>query len=123
MQRYESFEGICKYCGESDILMAESQLEADEEVSRKCECGGWEAEEKQQQLIAAIRTQSAENTELNFKKLDEAQVDMLIDIGILVLEGKIDKATIAVKQSTVVITGGVKIKVQRKAMAESTEEI
>lgn len=32
--------GRCKYCGEELALMAESQQEADEEITERCNCRG-----------------------------------------------------------------------------------
>lgn len=44
MKSADIYEGKCRYCGETEIMMAESQKEADQITSENCDCGGYEEE-------------------------------------------------------------------------------
>lgn len=37
----DTYEVICEYCGNPGIIIAESEEEAEEKFSKKCECGGF----------------------------------------------------------------------------------
>lgn len=36
----ETYQGVCKYCGEIQPVMAMDQIDANEKISEECSCGG-----------------------------------------------------------------------------------
>nr|WP_315456236.1 hypothetical protein [uncultured Prevotella sp.] len=109
MQDYKDYEGRCKYCGHTELILSESQEQADEHVSRKCLCEGRKIEERRNKLNQAITEITKADEYLNLRELDENTKDLVHGIGEMVLDEKIEKASITVQGSTITIKGGSKI--------------
>ena len=116
MQDYKDYEGRCKYCGHTELILSESQEQADENVTRKCMCDGREREDRRNKLTQAINDISKADEYLNLKGLVHR-------IGDMVLDEIIEKASITVQGSTITIKGGAKIRVQRNAKTTALMEI
>lgn len=123
MQDYKEYEGRCKYCGHTELILSESQEQADEHVSRKCLCEGREIEERRNKLNQAITEITKADEYLNLRELDENTKDLVHGIGEMVLDEKIEKASITVQGSTITIKGGSKIRVLRNAKTTALKEI
>ena len=65
----QTYEGTCPYCGYTEIIMADTQDEADEEVTRRCRCGGYQKQLRRNKLQDAIWTISQEDKERNFREI------------------------------------------------------
>lgn len=123
MQAFKEYEGVCKYCGCTEIIMEESQERANEEVSRRCICAGAEIEDKRKKLAQAIKEISRADELLNLKELDLEQTRLISNIGNMVIDEKVDKASITLQGSTITVRGGDKIKVQRNAKTMTSKEV
>lgn len=118
-----TYQGICKYCGNTQPVMAESQEAADEIVSEKCDCGAAAAEEKKAKLMGRINYIAAAAYNETFEPLPEAQVTMLRQGGQEVIAGNCSSVTFEVKDSKIRIwADGDKIKVKRSGSREETAE-
>ena len=60
---------------------------------------------------------------LNLKELDLEQTRLIINIGNMVIDEKVDKASITLQGSTITVKGGDKIKVQRNAKTTTSKEV
>lgn len=107
-----TYEGICKYCGEIQPIMAQSQEEADMLISRVCKCRGAEEEDKRDRICA--------NAEEITEGLDPAITSMMATIGCFIQSGVISKATIKVENITlsVSINSNDQVKFKRKETCE-----
>ena len=88
----DTYQGTCKYCGETKPIMEESQDAADERVSNKCSCGGAKLEKIKARLMANIDFISRKNEEKALSQLSEEQVKMLKRAAIEIKSDKHDKA-------------------------------
>ncbi len=119
----QTYEGTCPYCGYTEIIMAESQDEADEEVTRRCRCGGYQKQLRRNKLQDAIWTISQEDKERNFREICGSLIGILNDIGFDVMEHRIEKAQLVIEQTTITIAeNGGKVKVTRVAKTQAEEE-
>lgn len=107
-----TYEGICKYCGSMQPVMARDQAEADMLISRMCTCKGAEEQDKRDRICA----NASEITE----GLDPAITSMMATIGCFVQSGIISKATIKVENITlnVSINANDQVKFKRKETSE-----
>ena len=110
-----TFEGICKFCGSIQPVMAESQEEANVLVSKSCTCAGAELEEKKEKLRQAIDDVAGEGcTIYGMRPMSEPVAGLLQDAGLMVMNGKISKITVGVDGVNITINlsakGQVKVK-------------
>lgn len=120
-----TFEGICKFCGSMQPVMAESQEEANVLVSKSCTCAGAEWEEKKEKLRQAIDDVAGEGcTIYGMRPMSEPVADMLQEAGVQVMNGKISKVTVGVDGVNITINlsskGQVKVK-RTEGRSVSTE--
>ncbi len=124
-----TFEGICEYCGRSEILMAEGKEEADRTVTENCACGGYRQQQRAELLMEYIDDITKENTEKNFRAMEDAQVIGIKDAAAGVVYGHFDEVKISVVGSVVVIksiinkNGERGAKITRKAVSEEEAEV
>lgn len=123
-----SFTGKCKYCGREIIIIAASQEDADRQASRDCSCGGMKHEEAVERRKVAMRDElmkliGHECEEEGFRPLNKDTANVMCILGNMVVEGAIQKATIAVDGTTISIKGGEKIKVTRSMRYEQGSQI
>ena len=116
-------EGICKACGQiQQVRIEEGQgaFEANIEATRKCGCDGsreivaWWGVRKELQRVC-----SWESAALGFRPIpDKTQEELLVVCG-SVNEGRIDKAQINAKGSTItIVKKDSKVKISRKMSLE-----
>lgn len=123
-----SFTGKCKYCGREVIIIAASQEDADRQASRDCWCGGAEHEEAVERRKMSMKTElmkliGNECEEEGFRPLNKDTANVMCILGNMVVEGAIQKATIAVDGTTISIKGGEKIKVSRSMRYEQGGQV
>ena len=119
----DTYEGKCKYCGAENMVMAESQEAADEEISYRCDCGGASLEEKKAILMERINYIARGNPEKALKPLDEEQTRMLRRAGADVIAENCDKVAFTLPDSKVQIwNDGEKYKIKRTATKEEVAE-
>lgn len=119
----DTYQGTCKYCGETKPTMEESQDAADERVSNECSCGGAKLEEVKVRLMANINFISRKNEGKALSQLSEEQVKMLKRAAIEIISDNLDKAIFDFGSSKVTIwSTGEKYKVKRTATREEIAE-
>lgn len=121
----KTFEGICKFCGSMQPVMAGSQEEANVLVSKSCTCAGAEWEEKKEKLRQAIDDVAGEGcTIYGLRPMSEPVVELLQDAGTQVMNGKISKVNVGVDGVNITINlsskGQVKVK-RTEGRSVSTE--
>lgn len=123
-----TYIGKCQYCGEEVNIIAENQSDADRQASRDCRCGGYQREqqiaERKEHMTGALMALIAPGCEgQNFRPLRDETCNMILDIGQMVVEGKIQQARISVDGTVVTIKGGEKIKITRSLKYEQGKNI
>lgn len=124
-----TFEGVCTFCGETEILMAESKEDADRIVTEKCSCGGYNKRKRAELLLEYIDDITKENPEKNFRAMEDAQVTGIKDAAIDVLYGHFDEVRISVAGSVVTIKATINkngepgARIIRKAVSEEEAEV
>lgn len=118
-----TYEGVCRFCGETEILMAESQEEADDQVTRQCRCKGWKKVKRSEEIEQTIWKLCAENWVCNFPKVDDETTILIANTAVAVNDGQIEKATFSVAGTTITMQpSGDRVKVVRQAKTEKSEE-
>ena len=110
-----TYEGVCKYCGNVQPIMAMDQTDANEKISENCDCGGAELERKKQLLLQNIKkTIGRECVDFGLRQVSKEQEELITGMALAVLHGWIESASCKFEGTTVTIkeTGG-KIKLQR----------
>lgn len=123
-----TYIGKCQYCGEEVNIIAENQSDADRQASRDCRCGGYQREqqiaERKEHMTGALMALIAPGCEgQNFRPLRDETCNMILHIGQMVVEGKIQQARISVDGTVVTIKGGEKIKITRSLKYEQGKNI
>ena len=123
-----TFTGRCRYCGEEINIIAESQEDADRQASRDCSCGGMRQEEAVHRRKAAMTNELAkligsECEAEGFRPVKEGVAIAIAVLGEMVVDGEMQKATIAVDGTTITIAGGEKIKVKRTMKYEQGSQV
>lgn len=124
----DTFTGKCRYCGEEISIIAESQEDADRQASRDCSCGGMRQEEAVHRRKAAMTNEltkliGSECEAEGFRPVKTKTAATIAVLGDMVVDGEIQKATIAVDGTTITITGGEKIKVKRTMKYEQGSQV
>lgn len=91
-----TYEGICKYCGSMQPIIAENQFEADKLISKTCNCKGAEEEEKIERIC--------ENAEAIAEGLEPAVKDMLTTVGCMIHKGVMNKVSVKVENITLTVS-------------------
>ena len=110
-----TFTGKCKYCGNEINIIAEDQEDADRQASRDCSCGAMRNE-----LVKLIGNGCEAE---GFRPVKEKTAVTIAVLGEMVVDGDIQKATIAVDGTTITIAGGEKIKVKRTMKYEQGSQV
>ena len=120
----ENYLGKCQFCGNEQPIMADSQIDADEQVSNGCDCGQASAAQKKAKLMERINYIAAGKYNPAFSELTEEQTKMLRQGGRDVVSGICQAITFDVEDSKVKIwTDGEKFKVKRSGSREEVTEI
>lgn len=101
----DTYQGICKYCGQTQPIMAMDQQDADQKITEYCDCDGAKFEKKKQQLIENLDYTIGEGAvNMGIKKVSEGQESLITEMAMAVLEGKIEKATCQIDSTVITIT-------------------
>lgn len=120
----KNYTGKCEYCGMEMGVMAESQKQANEIASKECDCGGGRIAEKKKMLMVNIEDLCGpECAELGFRPVGDETLQLIQRVGCMVVEARLQNATVKVDGTEVSIKGGEKIKVKRKYTYEKTGEV
>ena len=83
----KSYEGTCRYCGVTDIIMAESQVEADKLTSESCLCGGYQEELRHNAWAEAIVKVWRGDERYNMDKMSSEMKKALAETGEAIYRG------------------------------------
>lgn len=101
----ESMTGTCRYCGQTKIVEAESQKDADERVTIDCSCPGGELERKkrhvQEQLDELIGELAPDN---GWDPVRPAVFNTILKIAYHIVENDISSCAMRVDDSNLKIT-------------------
>lgn len=116
--------GRCEYCGAEIGVMAETQAEADEIASEKCDCYGGRIAEKKRRMSECLRELAGESCEeLGFRPVEDEIFTTIEQIAHMIIEGRIQNAVFKVNGTVITIKGGEKVKASRKYTYEQNGEI
>lgn len=94
--------GTCRYCGQAQIVMADSQAEADLTATESCSCDNVIKKIKQfGENVEKVCGQEA--TSFGMEQLTEEVIDIIKDCGTACLRGLVDSASLRVTDSTISI--------------------
>ena len=122
-------QGVCRFCGQTMMVDAADQDEADRKVSASCKCMGANYERRAGLLAEFVRDLSMEDPTKNFRRLTDNQTDALITIALQTFAGLFDTVSISVAESKftfkLVINKNDEqaVRVTRKATSESAVEV
>lgn len=120
----DTYQGKCRYCGQEQPVMAESQETADEYVSNRCDCGQASEAQKKAKLIERINYIAKGGYNPAFEQLTEPQVKMLRQGGCDIMSGICQSITFDFYNSKIKIWDtGEKYKVKRTGSPSEEVEI
>lgn len=101
----ESMTGTCKHCGQTQIVKAESQEDADERVTIECKCPGGELERKKkhvkEQLDELIGELAPEN---DWDPVSPEAFEAITEIAYRIAEDLISSCAMRVNDTNLKIT-------------------
>lgn len=120
----KSLMGRCEYCGAEIGVMAETQAEANEIASEKCNCGGSGIAKKKHCMSERLQMLAGESCEeLGFRPVENEAFEIIERTAYMVIEGRIQSAVFKIGGTVISIKGGEKTKILRKYTYEQKEEI
>lgn len=118
-------QGVCRYCGEIQPILAADQTDANIKISMECGCGGHEKERQHEKMIMNLEQIIGSKAGKNgFIEIIGDRRVILNSAAEAILNDIIDKITIKFSETTVTMnknsSGNVKIQraVQKKAVSE-----
>ena len=115
-----TYEGVCRYCGSTINIMANSQEEADRLATESCKCEASELDRKRDCLMQNIED-ICEN--FGIRAMDREEIDAVLLIGDQMFKADINSIRVDFGHSSIRIWKvGDKIKTKRTAKAETTRE-
>lgn len=117
-----TLEGVCRYCGNMQPVMAADQIDADNKISEGCSCGGAAKERRKIRVLENIEAIAGEEAvNMGFAAVNGDTLLWLKRAGEMVLNGEMDKASTEIDGTkiTIAITrkGDVEIKRSRTESA------
>lgn len=120
----ETIMGRCEYCGAEIGVIAETQVEANEIASEKCDCYDAQVAEKKRRMSECLRELAgADCEELGFRPVEDKIFNIIEKTAHMIIEGRIQNAVFKISGTIITIKGGEKIKASRKYTYEQNEEI
>lgn len=100
----KNYEGVCRFCGQVQTVQASSQEEANEIATLSCNCDEAEAYRRREELTTLIDNTCQDLPEdCGFVNMSIGQIKALRDLGSMVADGFIMKATIDIADSRCMI--------------------
>lgn len=112
----DTYQGVCRYCGDVQPIMAADQLDADMKISEECPCGGAGREKRHKAMLSNIEKLTGSGAgERGFIELKNAERELINTVADAVFDEVAGKVTIVLSDSTITIKyTGDKIKIDRK---------
>ena len=122
MVEMKTMEGTCRYCGTIQPVMAADQSDADNKISLDCPCGGAAKAKKRIHILDNIEAIAGDNAvKMGFSSVEGGTLSWLKRAGELVLEGKVDKVSVDINGTKVVL--GITAKGDVKVKRNKTESV
>ena len=100
----KSIDGVCKFCGQVQTVQADTKEEADRIATLNCNCDDAEAFRRREDLMTLIDSTCQDLPEdCGFANMSIGQVKALHDLGEMVADGHIMKATVDIADSRCMI--------------------
>ncbi|MCI9597887.1 MAG: hypothetical protein HFE75_11460 [Firmicutes bacterium] len=111
----DMYEGVCKYCGSMQPVMAMDRTDANEKISDQCSCGGAERERRLNCLKQNVRMiVGDESVEFGYRQLDKEQERLVEAMVAAVFDGKAEKITLRIENVNISVKDvDGKVKIQR----------
>lgn len=91
----ETYQGTCRFCGNIQSTPAEDRFDADEKISRTCECGGFHQEQRRGAAKKNIEELFGEKAQENgWTQVEAEQLELIRRAAELVLADKAENITI-----------------------------
>lgn len=120
----QSMMGKCEYCGAEMGVMAQTQAEANEIASEKCDCANSRIAEKRRCMRERLQELIGDKCEeLSFTPVEADVYSMIETAADMVLEGRVQNAVFKVNGTVITIKTGEKTKVSRKYTYEQKGEV
>lgn len=104
MIKMDSFVGACRFCGQVQTIVAGRQEEADEIATLNCNCDDAEAYRRRKDLMTLIDSTCQDLPEdCGFVNMSVGQIKALRDLGGMVADGFVMKATVDIADSRCMI--------------------
>lgn len=92
-----TLEGICIYCGQTQIVIATDQEDANRQVTEACDCLGAQTREKKEMLKFRLDLLCRDGAGDNgFTAVSDDVYKIITMLGEKVVEGKVNKAVLKV---------------------------
>ena len=105
MNEMKVHKGECRFCGQTQEVMATHQEEADEIATFNCNCSGSEEYRRKQDLAELINeTCELVSPETGFVKMSDEQLEALHQIATMLAGGIISKVTLDIADSRCVMS-------------------
>ena len=111
-----NFEGVCKYCGNMQPILAADQIDANLKISETCKCKGYLKEKQHDRMLKNIdQTFGAECQQFGLLPVSTGQLAAITDAAELVFKETIQMTAIGLFGSTAKISKSAKgaIKIER----------
>ena len=100
----KSIEGVCKFCGQVQTVQADSKAEADRIATLNCNCDDAAAYRSREDLMALIDSTCQDLPEdCGFTNMSVGQIKAMHELGDMVADGFIMKATVDIADSRCMI--------------------
>lgn len=111
----DTYEGVCKYCGSIQPIMAMDQADANEKISEQCSCGGAERERRLNCLKQNIKMIVGEKApESGYRQLGPDQEELVETMAFAVFHGKAEKITLKIENVNISVKDADgRVKIQR----------
>ena len=101
----ENYTGICRYCGQTQIVTAESQEDADARVTVECSCPGGELERKKNHVKSQLDELIGELAPDNgWDPVRPEAFDAIKELAFLITEEKISSCAMRIDDTNLKIS-------------------
>ncbi|MCI7300999.1 MAG: hypothetical protein SOR93_14170 [Clostridiales Family XIII bacterium] len=110
-----TYEGQCKYCGNIQPIMAMDQIDANEQISEKCDCGGAETERRKASLLKNLNDVVGKNApNYGMRQVEPEQEEIITQMALAVFNGLLERASCKIDGITIaIVRAGGKTKIKR----------
>lgn len=110
-----TYEGVCKYCGSIQPIMAMDQTDANEKISDQCSCEGAERERRLELIKRNVQMiVGDESVEFGYRQLDKEQEQLVEAMAVAVLDGKAERITLRIENVNISVKDADgRVKIQR----------